>query len=55
MPESSSSSMRKDFRIFREPGFLVALLLIGIFAAVAAYILIKASNDYGIPLREYWR
>ncbi|MXQ12376.1 hypothetical protein [Microvirga makkahensis] len=50
-----SSSLRKDFRIFRDPGFLVTLVLIGLLAAVGTYILIHASNEYGIPIREYWR
>jgi len=48
-------SLRKDFRIFREPGFLVTLLLIGLLAAAGASILIAASNEYGIPVREFWR
>ncbi|MBQ0824539.1 hypothetical protein HPT29_023405 [Microvirga terrae] len=55
MTEPQTSSLRKDFRVFREPGFLVTLLLIGLLAAVGAYILVAASNDYGIPVREYWR
>ncbi len=54
MAEPSSSSLKKDFRIFLDPGFLVTLLLIGFLAAVGAYILVHASNEYGIPIREYW-
>jgi F0F1-type ATP synthase assembly protein I len=42
-------------RIFRDPGFLITLLLIGLLAAVGAYILVRTSNEYGIPLQEYWR
>jgi hypothetical protein len=55
MTEPPSSSLRKDLRIFRDPGFLVTLLLIGLLAAIGAYILVHASNEYGIPIREYWR
>jgi len=55
MTEPPSSSLGKDFRIFRDPGFLVTLLLIGLIAAIGAYILVHASNKYGIPIREYWR
>ncbi|MFL4996092.1 hypothetical protein [Microvirga tunisiensis] len=40
-------------RIFRDPGFLITLLLIGLLAAVGAYILVHASNEYGIPLQRY--
>jgi hypothetical protein len=55
MTEPPGSSLRKDFRIFLEPGFLVTLALIGLLAAIGAYILVHASNEYGIPVREYWR
>jgi len=50
-----TSSFRKDFRIFRDPGFVVALLLISLLAAIGAYILVRASSKYGIPIQEYWR
>lgn len=55
MAEPPSSTLRKDFRIFRDPGFLITLVLIGILAAIGTYLLVWASNEYGIPLREYWR
>jgi multisubunit Na+/H+ antiporter MnhG subunit len=55
MTEPPANSLRKDMRVFRDPGFLITLLLIGLLAAVGAYILVRASNDYGIPLQEYWR
>jgi hypothetical protein len=29
--------------------------LIGLLSAIGAYILVHASNEYGIPVREYWR
>lgn len=53
MPQSSS--FRKDFGIFRDAGFLVTLLIIGILCALGTYILVQAANDYGIPVRQYWR
>ena len=55
MTEPPSSSLRKDLRIFLDPGFLVTLVLIGVLSAIGAYILVHASNEYGIPVREYWR
>jgi hypothetical protein len=54
MTEPPSSSLRKDFRIFRDPGFLITLILIGVLLAAGAYILVHASNEYGIPIRVYW-
>ena len=55
MTEPPANALRKDLLIFRDPGFLVTLLLIGLLAAVGAYILVWASNEYGIPLQEYWQ
>jgi hypothetical protein len=55
MVEHRSSSLRQDFRIFRDPGFLVALVLIGLLAAAGAGILIYANDMYGIPLSGYWK
>jgi hypothetical protein len=54
MAKPPSGSLRKDFRIFRDPGFLFTLVLIGLLASIGAYILVQASNEYGIPIREYW-
>lgn len=55
MTEPQLSSLRKDFRIFRDRGFLVTLALIGLLAAIGALILVWASNEYGIPVRQFWR
>lgn len=52
MPQKSS--LRKDLWIFRDPGFLVTLAVIGLLCAVGAFILVEAANRYGIPVREYW-
>lgn len=52
MPKSSS--LKKDFRIFRDPGFLVTLLVVGFLCALGAFILIQANNRYGISIRPYW-
>ncbi|WP_262028799.1 hypothetical protein [Microvirga sp. Mcv34] len=54
MTEPQISSLRKDFRVFRDPGFLVTLFLIGLLAAVGALILVLASSEYGIPIRQFW-
>jgi hypothetical protein len=43
-----SSSLRRDFRIFLDPGFWVALALIGLLCAAAAGILLYANTRYGI-------
>ncbi|EIM27162.1 hypothetical protein [Microvirga lotononidis] len=55
MTEPRISSLRKDFRIFRDRGFLVTLFLIGLLAAISAIVLVGASNEYGIPLSQVWR
>ncbi|MGO4570696.1 hypothetical protein [Microvirga sp. 2TAF3] len=55
MAKPQISSLRKDFRIFGDPGFLVTLLVIGTICAIGAAILVHAANTYGIPIRDYWR
>ncbi|WP_162820179.1 hypothetical protein [Microvirga calopogonii] len=55
MAEPRASSLRKDFLIFRDRGFLVTLFLIGLLAAIAALVLVHASNEYGIPVSQVWR
>ena len=55
MTEPRRTSLQRDFRIFREPGFLLALLLVGILGAGGAGLLIYAANKHGVPLSEYWR
>jgi hypothetical protein len=55
MAAPRNSTLRKDFRIFGDLGFLVTLLIIGILAGIGAYVLIKASNTYGIPIGPYWK
>lgn len=52
---AQSSSLKKDIKVFRDPGFLVTLLIIGVLCAIGAYVLIYADNRYGIPIREYWQ
>jgi hypothetical protein len=52
MPQSNS--LKKDLGIVRDPGFLVTLMIIGLLCALGAYILIKANNEYGISIRQYW-
>jgi hypothetical protein len=43
-----SSSLRKDFRIFLDPGFWVALLLIGLLCGIGAGVLLYSNMKYGI-------
>ena len=47
--------IRRDFGIFLEPGFLIALVLVGALAAVTTALLVGAAEMYGIPLSGYWR
>jgi len=51
----SHRTLRRDFRIFLEPGFLVTLLLVGALSAVTIAVLVWADETYGIPLSGYWR
>jgi hypothetical protein len=53
MPQSNS--LKKDLRIFRDPGFLVTLIIIGLLCALGAYLLIRATDEYGISISPYWR
>jgi hypothetical protein len=55
MAAPRNSTLKKDFRIFGDPGFLVTLLIIGILSGLGAYILVHASNQYGIPISPYWQ
>ena len=49
------NSLKRDFGIFMDPGFLVTLLLLGLLAAGGIYLLVHAANEYGVPLRPYWQ
>jgi hypothetical protein len=55
MAKPQSSSLKKDLRVFGDPGFLVTLLIIGILCAVGTWVLLYATDRYGISVREYWR
>jgi hypothetical protein len=55
MTEPGRSSLRRDFRIFREPGFLLALLLLALLGVGGAGLLIYAADKHGVPLSAYWR
>ena len=55
MPKESTSSLQRDFSVFLEPGFLVALALVGLLSAVGAGILVYSAETYGVPLSGYWR
>ena len=49
------NTLRRDFRIFLEPGFLITLLLVGALAGIVMVLLVGAAEKYGIPLSGYWR
>jgi len=55
MNEPHRSSLGRDFRIFLDPGFLVALLLVGALAGLGVVLLVGAAETYGIPLSPYVR
>jgi hypothetical protein len=55
MAARRNGTLKKDFRIFQDPGFLISLVLIGILAGMGAYILVHASNQYGVPVSPYWK
>ena len=44
-----STQLRKDFAIFFDGGFLAAIGLTLLLAAVAAVVMLVASYKYGIP------
>ncbi len=55
MTEPRRTTLRRDFGIILEPGFLMALILVGVLCAAAAAMMFYSANKYGIPLSEYWR
>ena len=55
MKEPHRSSLRRDFRIFLDPGFLVTVALVTALAAAGAAVLVASSEMYGIPLSGNWR
>jgi hypothetical protein len=55
MQKERSSSLQKDFNVFLQPGFLVALVLLALLCAVGAGILVYSAEKYGIPPSGYWR
>lgn len=55
MAAPRNSTLKKDFRIFGDLGLWVTLLIIGILSGIGAYILVHASNTYGVPVSPYWK
>jgi hypothetical protein len=55
MPKERSSSLQRDLNVFLQPGFLVALALVGLLSAIGAGILVYSAEKYGIPPSGYWR
>jgi hypothetical protein len=50
----SRSTLKRDFGIFAEPGFLVALIIVFALVGLAAFLLVSAAERYGIPVSPYW-
>lgn len=49
-----SSTLGKDFAIFRESGFLVTLGIFLLMMVIGAGILVYANSAYGIPPLPEW-
>jgi hypothetical protein len=54
MPKARRSTLKQDFAIFVEGGFLVTLVLVLLMFAITTGILIWASEKYSIPISPYW-
>jgi hypothetical protein len=54
MAKPRQNTLKQDFAIFGDAGFLITLVLILALLAVGTGILIWASEKYGIPVSPYW-
>jgi len=54
MAKPRQSTLRQDFAIFGDVGFLVTLALVLLLFGVGTGILIWASEKYSIPVSPYW-
>jgi hypothetical protein len=54
MAKPRQNTLKQDFAIFGDAGFLITLVLILALFAVGTGILIWASEKYGIPVSPYW-
>jgi hypothetical protein len=55
LAKARKSTLRQDFAIFGDAGFLVTLVLLLLLFAAATGILVWTSEEYGIPLSPFWR
>jgi hypothetical protein len=55
MAKARQSTLKQDFAIFGDAGFLVTLALVLLLFAVATGILIWTSEKYSIPVSPYWQ
>lgn len=49
MPETHSS-LRRDFGVFADPGFLVTLVLLLLVFAATTVLLIYGTSEHAVPL-----
>jgi hypothetical protein len=54
MAKPRRSTLKQDFAIFGDAGFLITLALVLLLFVAATGILIWTSEKYGIPLSPYW-
>lgn len=55
MAKARKSTLKQDFSIFGDAGFLTTLAILLLLLAAATAILIWSSEEYGIPLSPYWK
>jgi hypothetical protein len=55
MAKPRQSTLKQDFAIFGDVGFLITVVLVLLVFAVATGILIWASEKYSIPISPYWK
>ncbi len=55
LAKGRKSTLRQDFAIFGDAGFLITLALLLLLFAMATGVLIWTSEEYGIPLSPYWK
>ena len=54
MPKARQNTLKQDFAIFGDAGFLITLALVLLLFAVGTGILIWTSEKYSIPVSPYW-
>jgi hypothetical protein len=54
MDKPRQSTLKQDFAIFGDAGFLITLALVLLLFMIGTGVLIWTSEKYGIPLSPYW-